>query len=207
MAKKKQNPIFGEKSARHFLYYLKGKCKKHGIKLSLRDVNYLKLSGNIKCSGYFDDSQKQLAVAMKSPIALEILVHEFGHLTQYVDNCPTWKNLGDSLDKLDSWLTGKNIKNPDMHINAVRQLELDNEKRAVDIIKSFGLKIDIPKYIAKANSYIYFYNWLKVSRKWSSPSNSPYKNKVLLEVMPKTFQKSYKTIPKNIAKIFKEQNI
>lgn len=207
MEKKRNKKVFIEKSAKHFLHYVKGKCKKHGIKLILREVNYLVLNGNIKCSGYFCDDEKKLVVAMKSPIALEILVHEFGHLTQYVDNCKQWKNLGNSLNKLDDWLSGKNIRNYEKHINAARELELDNEKRAVKIIKEFDLNINIPDYIAKANSYVYFYNWLKTTRKWSSPNNSPYKNKSLIKVMPKTFQKSYKTIPKNIAKVFEEQNI
>jgi hypothetical protein len=77
----------------------------------------------------------------------------------------------------------------------------------VQIIKDFNLNIDIEYYIKKANSYIYFYNWIKRTRKWSTPKNSPYRNKALLKVMPKTFQKSYKKIPKHIEKIFSEQNI
>ncbi len=173
----------------------------------MREVGYLKLDGNIKCSGYFDDEGGMLVVAMKSPLALEILVHEFGHLTQYVDNCKPWRNLGNSLDKMTDWLQGKDIRNTDKYINAARDMELDNEKRSVQIIKDFGLDIDIDSYIKRANSYVYFYNWMKTTRRWSSPNNSPYKNKALLEVMPKTFQKSYRTIPKRIAKVFKQEQI
>jgi hypothetical protein len=207
MAKTENNPIFGKRSARHFLHYVKGKCRKHGIELILREVSYLKLDGNIRCSGYFDDEGGKLVVAMKSPLALEILVHEFGHLTQYVDNCKPWRNLGNSLDKMTDWLQGKDIRNSDKYINVAREMELDNEKRSVQIIKDFNLNIDIDSYIQKANSYVYFYNWMKTTRRWSSSSNSPYKNQRLIEVMPKTFQKSYRTIPKHIAKVFKEQNI
>ena len=207
MEKIENSPIFGSKSARHFLHYVKGKCRKHGIKLALREVSYLKLDGNIKCSGYFDDEGGMLAVAMKSPLALEILVHEFAHLTQYVDNCKSWRNLGNSLDKMTNWLIGKNVRDYERHINVARDLEIDNEKRAVEIIKQFELDIDIKDYIVRANSYIYFYNWMKTTRRWSSPSNSPYKNKALLQVMPKTFQKSYRTIPKHIAKVFKQEQI
>jgi len=207
MDKTNNDKIFCSKSAKHFLHYVKGKCRKHGIKLVLREVGYLKLDGNIKCSGYFDDEGGMLVVAMKSPLALEILVHEFGHLTQYVDNCKPWRNLGNSLDKMTDWLQGKDIRNTDKYINAARDMELDNEKRSVQIIKDFGLDIDIDSYIKRANSYVYFYNWMKTTRRWSSPNNSPYKNKALLEVMPKTFQKSYRTIPKRIAKVFKQEQI
>lgn len=173
----------------------------------MREVSYLKLDGNVKCSGYFDDDKGILAVAMKSPLALEILVHEFGHLTQYLENCKPWKNLGNSLDKMFDWLAGKNVRQVSDSIDRARDMELDNEKRSVQIIKDFSLNIDIDSYIKRANSYVYFYNWMKTTRRWSSPNNSPYKNQRLLQVMPKTFQKSYRTIPKRIERIFKEENI
>ena len=207
MANKKHNATFGDKQSRHFLHYVKGKCKKHGIKLVLRKVRYLKLEGGIRCSGYFDDVDGVIAVAAKSPIALEILVHEFGHLTQFLDNCKYWKNLGDSLEKMTDWLLGKEVEDYDQHINVARDLELDNEKRSVRIIKDFGLNIDINMYIKRANSYVYFYNWMKQTRRWSSPTNSPYKNQRIIEAMPSTFQKSYKTIPKKLMQIYKEENI
>jgi len=173
----------------------------------LRKVSYLRLDANIKCSGYFDDEGGNLVVAMNSPLALEILVHEFGHLTQYVDNCKPWRDLGNSLDKMTDWLQGQDVRNSSKYIDVARNMELDNEKRSVQIIKDFNLNIDISSYIKRANSYIYFYNWMKTTRRWSTPNNSPYKNQRLLDAMPKTFQKSYKTIPKRIAKVFKEQNI
>ena len=172
----------------------------------LRDVTYLKTDG-IRCSGYFEDSEKLLVVAMKSPIALEILVHEFGHLTQYLDNCKPWKNLGDSLDNTFSWLSGKSVSNIEKHIDAVKLMELDNERRSVQIIKKFNLKIDIKLYIKKANSYIYFYNMIKKTRRWSSPNNSPYNNKNILAIMPDKFQKTYKTTPKKIQTVFEQENI
>ena len=172
----------------------------------LRDVTYLKTDG-IRCSGYFEDSEKLLVVAMRSSIALEILVHEFGHLTQYIDNCKPWKNLGNSLDNTFNWLSGKKVSNIEKHIDAVKLMELDNEIRSVDIIKKFKLEIDIKYYIKKANSYIYFYNRIKKTRRWSSPSNSPYKNSKLLAVMPDKFQKTYKTTPKKIQRVFEKENI
>jgi DNA polymerase-1 len=57
------------------------------------------------------------------------------------------------------------------------------------------------------NSYIYFYNRIKKTRRWSSPSNSPYKNSKLLAVMPDKFQKTYKTTPKKIQRVFEKENI
>ena len=40
---------------KRFINWVKKQCKENGIKCDLRPVTYLKLSGNIKCSGYFDE--------------------------------------------------------------------------------------------------------------------------------------------------------
>lgn len=174
--------------------------------MKLKDVSYLKVDG-IRCSGYFDDSTMEMVVAMKSSYALEIIAHEFCHLTQFIDNCDPWKNLGNSLDKLTVWLNGKKVKNIDKCIDAIRDMELDNEKRAVEIIKLFDLDINIEDYIKRANSYIYFYNWLKKTRRWSNPKNAPYKNKNVLSVMPSQFKKSYAKTPAKIEKVYEQERI
>lgn len=206
MTEKKNKIAFGKKSEKHFLHYVRGKCKKHGVSLKLKPVTYIKVDG-IRCSGYFDDSERVMVVAMKNKLALEILVHEFCHLTQFIDNCPPWKNIGDSLDKLTKWLEGKRVNNIHKHINAIRDMELDNEKRTVEMIKLFNLDISIKDYIKRANSYIYFYNWIKKSRRWSNPKNSPYKNENVLRIMPDRFQKSYTKTPLKIEKIYEKENI
>jgi len=202
----KKKLLFGTKSEKHFIHYVYGKCKKHGIKVILKDVKYLKVDG-IRCSGYFDDQNKILAVAMKSKNSKEIFVHEFGHVTQFIDNCLPWKNLGQSLEKVTDWLHGKRVHNINRHIDIVKLMELDNEKRSVELIKNFNLDIDVEDYIKRANSYIYFYNRLKKTRKWSHPKNAPYNNKSVFKVMPSYFKKSYKTTPKNVEKIYEAENI
>ena len=73
-----------------FIKWVKKQCKENGIKCDLRNVKYLKLSGNIRCSGYFDEESKQLVVAMNRPDWLGILVHEYCHLTQWTDGVKVW---------------------------------------------------------------------------------------------------------------------
>ena len=41
------------KKTKDFIKYVKSECKKYGVKCDLRNTKYVKLSGNIKCSGYF----------------------------------------------------------------------------------------------------------------------------------------------------------
>jgi hypothetical protein len=84
---------------------------------------------------------------------------------------------------------------------------LDNEKRTVKLIKKWKLPIDLNDYIKKANAYIQFYNWMRYSKRWSSPGNAPYSNKAIYEAMPPNFRMNYKKMSDKYFKLYKEQNI
>jgi hypothetical protein len=194
--------------ADEFIKYVKQECKTHNIKCILKNTKTVKLTNdNNRCSGYFDE--ESLAVAMNHPDALQILVHEYCHLTQWVEQCDVWiasvKNK--SHDKLYRWLAGEDIKDIKNAISICRDLELDNEKRATKIIKRFDLPIDISLYIKKANAYVQFYNYLLISRKWCNPKNTPYKNDSLVELMSSKFDMNYNKLTKKLLKAFTEENI
>ena len=53
------------KNVQQFVDYVKSECKSNGIKVDLRKRKYLVLSGNIRCSGYFDSEAKAIVVATK----------------------------------------------------------------------------------------------------------------------------------------------
>ncbi len=199
------------KKEREFVDYVKSECKKYGVKCSLRPVKYLKLSGNIKCSGYFDETGKVLACATNKKDWLQILVHEYAHLTQWVDNCKIWKKVSklDSVNKMDQWLNGKSVKGYKRHIDLVKELELDNEKRSVGIIKSFDLSslINVDDYTRKANAYVQFYNYIKITRRWSDPKNTPYNNQSVIQAMPKVFRMNYKKMSKRVESAFLKSKI
>lgn len=186
-----------------FLDHVKKECKLHKIKFDLRKRSgYLKLSGNIKCSGYFDSHNKQLVVAAKREDFLEILVHEYGHLTQWAEKCPEWVACENTVDHIERWLAGERVRNVFDHIKKMRALELDNEKRAIKLIQKFDLPIDTVRYIKKANGYVYFYTWMMKTRRWSSIDNSPYSNDTIIDVMPEEFQDDYEHIPSHIVEVF-----
>lgn len=192
---------------KEFIKHVKQECKKHNVKCILKNTKTVKLDGSSRCSGYFDE--ESLVVAMNRPDAMQILVHEYGHLTQWVDQCKIWvcSTNQQSHDKLYRWLAGEEIKNIEQAISICRDVELDNEKRSVKIIKKFNLDIDIDSYIKKANAYIQFYNYLLISRRWCNPSNTPYKNNRLVEAMSTKFNMDYQKLSKKLLKIFEEENI
>lgn len=192
-----------------FVQHVKNTCKTFDVKCELRNTKYLKLDAKNRCAGFFDETVPLLACAMDRPDALEILVHEFAHFTQWAEQCDAWTNAmnGKAYEKFNDMLEGKKVRNLKLHLGLCRDLELDNEIRSVSLIKKFKLPIDKKQYIKKANTYIYFYNWMVISKRWCKSSNSPYKNQRLMDVMPSHFNNDYTILPKHIEQIYREENI
>lgn len=197
------------KHDKKFIERVKEDCKKYKISCKLKDVQYLKPVPSIRCTGYFDDENRSLQVAMKERDSFEILVHEYGHLTQWVDQVPVYTKASKYLYAVDDWIGGLNLPMPmvEAAIQGVVDLELDNERRSVKLIDKYNLSIDKEKYIRKANAYLYFYHWMKKTRKWSRPENMPYKNKRIVAAMPTTLRGKYDKMPKRLEKLFEQENI
>lgn len=193
-----------------FVELVKSNCSAFGVKCVLKDVKYLKISNSIRCSGYFDDGDSVnpvLAVATNRKDWLEILVHEYCHFTQWIDQIPLWEKAATSLYYVDKWLEGNSVRNIQKHIGVARDLELDNEKRSVEMIKQHNLNIDVDHYIRKANAYVQFYNYLGKSRRWCKPGNSPYTNERVIAAMPNNFRMRYSKLSKKVEKLFINENI
>jgi hypothetical protein len=176
-----------------FLSHVKKECEAYEVQLCIRKGKYVVLNKKNQCSGYFDpeEGKERLVVASNRKDFLSILVHEYAHLTQWADNCYEWYNYGESYNLVDEWLGGEDVHNIGRHLKRAMLIELDNEKRSVALIKKFKLPIDIDDYIRKANSYMFFWLYLKYTRSWSKASNSPYNNKKIISKMPKRFLKEY----------------
>lgn len=197
------------KNDKKFIEHVKSECKKYKISCKLKDVQYLKPVPSIRCTGYFDDENRTLQVAMKEKTAFEILVHEYGHLTQWTEKVPVYMKANKYLYAVDDWISGLELPSNmvDAAIQGVVDLELDNERRSVKLIDKHNLSIDKEQYIRKANAYLYFYHWMRKTRKWSRPENMPYKNKRIVAAMPTTLRGNYDKMPKRFEKLFEEENI
>ena len=86
-------------------------------------------------------------------------------------------------------------------------LELDNEKRSVQLIKDFNLPINIEKYTRCANAYVLFYNWMLTSRKWCKPGNTPYSNKAVVAACSPKFNMRYDQLSAKMRLAFEESGI
>jgi hypothetical protein len=205
---KKMLSVFKDKNSISFIEEVIANCKLYGVKCSIRDVSYVKL-GTFRCGGWFDGEDRELVCSMKNGKGLALLVHEFSHFQQWAENSELWElaSRKNSHSVMHDWIEGKPIRGIRKHIGICRDLEADAERRAVKMIKKYNLPIDINEYIRGANAYIYFYNYILKIRRWSSPKNSPYRNKVLMEAMPSVFKKDYSVLPDRLLKIYQEQGI
>jgi hypothetical protein len=202
------------KNIESFIDYVKTECKKHKVKIKQYKRKHINLSNSIKCGGYFSDGsdgldggKPVLAYAQGHKDYLELLVHEYCHMTQWLDGIDLWKKANDSLELIDKWLAGEEVEDIEKHIANSRDLELDNEKRSVEMIKKWNLPIDVSVYTKKSNAYILFYNYMLHSRKWSSPENSPYTNKNIIEALSDKFDMVYDHLTEDIKELYMKENI
>jgi hypothetical protein len=202
-----KTPVKLTKNDLEFIKHVKAHCKELGVKCDIRNTSYVRYGKSVACSGWFDSDAKELVVAINSSTGFQVLVHEYGHLTQWQDGIKLWDKGGLAMGFVDIWLAGFTVKNIKRYIAIARDLELDNEKRSVKLIKKWNLSIDTQDYIKRANAYVQFYNWLPYTRKWSSPKNSPYKNQNVLNVMSSRFNMNYKKMSKKVFKTFSQENI
>ena len=111
------------------------------------------------------------------------------------------------MGHIEEWLSGKPKRNIKKWMALSRELELDNEKRSVQLIKDFNLPINTRKYTQSANAYVLFYNWMLTSRKWCKPGNTPYSNKTILNACSSKFNMRYDQLSAKMQSAFELSGI
>lgn len=127
----------------------------------------------VRCDGVdvggFFAADDGIVAAGKNKRFLGILAHEYCHFLQWKHEFPGFARFDKHFPAWNSWLNGKrNLNKKDLHIRflAIRNLELDCERRTVELIRKYKLPVNIEKYIQDANAYMYFYAYIKKHRIW-----------------------------------------
>ena len=84
-----------------------------------------------------------------------------------------------------------------------RECELNCERRTVDVIKEFGLQLDINKYCQSANSYILCYNFVKKVRTWDF-KGSIYAKEIVDEMPTDLYTLNYNRLPRYYEALFRK---
>ena len=129
-------------------------------------------SDGIVCSGYFDPEGKVFVCSMGRAFWPETWAHEFCHYTQWKDGF---------MDQFDDeiiwdWLGGNDysFEAVEKSVRGSQELEADNERRTVEVIKKYDLPIDLEAYRQKSNAYIMFYDVVLKTRMWPTGTNVTY---------------------------------
>lgn len=189
-----------------FIKDIESDCKRNGFSLEILNVKYIDIGDNAPSSGYFSEIDKKICVSLKAKDFIGILAHEYSHLRQYVEDKELYNYYANSYEKMFNWLDGKRVMNIDTHLDNCLELELDCEKRAVELMKKYDLGVDIKDYIKRANAYVYFWKYLKHSRKWCNPYNTPSNNENVVRIMPSKFLNDY-TLTDKIKDVFVKEAI
>lgn len=199
-----------------FTYCLR-ELKDYGVDVELCNVDKVKVNGEDDSwsRGFWDDSNnKELvlkcAIKREPEKWLSIFVHEYNHFVQWRDRCDVWHanrritaaEWSDILHNVP--MSKQRINNI---ITAVRNIELDCEKRTVKMFYKFGIpKRFIRAYIKNANIYIFYQTYLLEYRKWYRKvgTPTPYENPNMLKLAKSSFYKRYDVIPPKILNGFRK---
>lgn len=194
-----------------FISFVKQKCKDYDVKLILSPEDHVATIPNeCKCNGYFDDDNRALAVATGKSFDkwFKTLVHEFGHMTQWIDGIPEWKEIKEPADAeviIELWydkLIELESAQKQYWLKRARNVELDCERRTVRLIKRHNLPIDTEEYSQHANAYVYFWNYTMIVRSWYKIGKEPYNIPEIVSAMPKTMDNDYDKLPPKYRELF-----
>jgi hypothetical protein len=190
-------------------------AKSHNVKIKFLDTRFVTIDDDIICNGYFDEDVLELVVGTKKPLKkwFPIFVHESCHMDQWIEQCPAWTAdiLNGDIDAgllIHLWIKKKielNREQLKLYINAVREIEIDCEKRTVEKIKKYDLPLDPIVYTQQSNTYLYWYTMVAKKRSWYKMGKELIYKKNLWSIMPTEFQEDYNKIPLKIIKAFENQ--
>ena len=74
------------------------------------------------------------------------------------------------------------------------------------LIEKLDLPINKKVYTKKANSYLYFYSFIKEFRAWYPNGKAPYKNRKIYNMLPDKLKTGYKRIPQELLIEFRKNS-
>ena len=181
-----------------FVEQVKAELHSHGFRLCFgrgKTVN----GGGWRAVGYFCDRRREIRVARARSDWLDILIHEYAHFRQWVEQPARVYNADARASTVvDGYLHRKRKVAPGLLRKAfarVMAFERDAEIRAMRIAKAKSLPIDVEAYARYANLYIYSHHLMRDTGRWRSGRN-PYRSWRIVDMMPKDFKaKAHATIP------------
>lgn len=183
-----------------------------GVYLDATDADHIE-----KCGGWFadgdEDGEPILAIATGNNTWAETFMHEFSHFCQWQDNAEVWTagRLPDGTNGSDLvalWYDGfieLTEEHLDLYFQPILDVELDCEKRTVQMIQDLDLPFDTGLYTRQANAYLLGHSELRRRRRWFTAGVAPYRVPAILDAVPSDFTThTYTTepLPEHMQRLF-----
>lgn len=189
-----------------FIKFIRQTISNHGIKLTLRNVNWI-LDDGFRCYGWFSDDE--IRVATKNPRWIEVLAHEYSHFIQWRKGtslyCKCFGPTNNYADIVENWLHGKeyDARRVKRAFNAYRAMERECEKITVKVMNKHEIEFDAERYAQEANCCLYMYHFME-QRRIKRFKKDPINWRVLRK-MPSSFRaQSHTTLPKEISDVLED---
>jgi len=171
------------------------RCRTFGVSVLICPDRKVKGNDGIESGGWFCGDTRRLAVATGGSEEgwLGILMHEYCHVTQWVEDTPLWRAYDNDMWH---WLDGKRVKNPRAAVRAVQALEEDCERRTIRLIYEMEAPLSVADYARSANAYLHFHNVIADKRKWYRPGTVMADTPELLAAANPTLDSDFTKTPK-----------
>ena len=160
-----------------FIKNLLQSLNRYEVRLYISVTNYVEFHSD-KSNGFFNDKPKEFAVSFGRPTTqwLCTLIHESCHFDQWRTNSKIWTtyrnapNIFTGIQPHSKWSKKKLLK----AMLASRNLEWDCELRTMEKIRKYKLPISLTAYKKQAASYVLFYEYMMIKKKWYKIGCEPY---------------------------------
>jgi len=187
---------------KEFIKIVRKTCKDNNIAVVIKKK--VKYADGTFVNGYFCDTDRVLAVSTYNDNWFPILVHEYGHLLQFLEDYKPFIQYNSVSGDFWCALEGKKVKKRAKDI--CQLVEFDCERRVLEMIKEYDLPIEPKHYAKRANAYVYFYEVVARTGNWYDMGNEPYNNKAILKRMPSKLDYEYKNVSEYILNLM-EKNL
>lgn len=192
------------RAVKKFLSLIEDRLDKLGGELQL--IKSKQIKKNIIAIGEFNatDGTPIIQVAVKNPIEvwLGTLMHECGHLDQWEENAPVWRCFNNiKKDVSELFCTEMNLRARSNFCDKIIHLELDADKRAVNLMIKYKIPIEVERYIRHSNLILLKWVYLRNNGKWPDVSKKDESHFISNSIGK--FYRSYKEVPKSVAPMFR----
>jgi hypothetical protein len=110
-------------------------------------------------NGSFDSVERELTVNTNGQLVFQTLIHEYCHFLQWKNERQKWNFLTKGVDVFFEWIDGKDFTEEKTSKALVQtiELELDCERKSLELIRNWHLDVNPFLYTTAANAYLFSY--------------------------------------------------